>query len=342
MPTLHSFFRSWYGDTKLFVLFAAFSSFLVTFYTTSHSLASSITLERHLVMFCFSFLLLLLAMVPIGYTVYRLDMNTYLGKHELLRYLLQFVVLVLFLSAIALRVVYKVYFVVFGTDLQKTQYFERDFVVVMFCLIMVQMYYVIRKERNMRNFGIRRRQVMQERLIQEKQVIAELHLAIEEQRLRYENELADIRGRKQRLRACHDQLTINEKRIKACLREATDQIEVMIGVANEWVRIPQVAYFHLKEGSARSKLVDVKLLDGREGTVDMDSLVKLEKRWPYLLFRAGRGLLIQHLAIKDQYKDNGEYIVELYGVHSERHKLAAEVYEKLLKIKDDWREVIPG
>ncbi|ULT25067.1 hypothetical protein KUH03_40465 [Sphingobacterium sp. E70] len=154
--------------------------------------------------------------------------------------------------------------------------------------------------------------------------------------MNYEHELNELRNRKQRLRANHDRLSSDENRLKACLKEVSQQIEVMIGAVNEWVRITQIAYFHLKEGSARSKLVDVRLLDGREGTVDIDSLAKIEKLWPNVFFRAGRGLLIQQLAIKDQYKEGNDYIVQLLGIDQEQLKVPAEAYDRLLKIREEW------
>ena len=141
MTALRFFFRSWYGNVLILMLLAATSSFLITFYTTALSVPWSITLEKHLMIFLFSFVLMLVAILPISYVIYRLDANSYLRQHELLRYIIQFILLVLLIGAVALRVVYAVYFTFFRVDLQKSEYFERDYVVVMFCLIMVQVYY---------------------------------------------------------------------------------------------------------------------------------------------------------------------------------------------------------
>lgn len=339
MIILRYFVRSWYGKPWLMMLMAATSAFLITFYTTSQSLASSLTLEKHLIVFAFSFVLMLLAVVPIAYVIFTLDAHSYLRQHEPLRYIIQFVILVYVLGAVALRVVYKIYFVLFGVDLQQAEYFERDFTVVMFCLIMIQFYYAIRKERKMNSFRKRRIMLMEVQLSQLERKLKTAELKHKELIRKYESELAELKGRKQRLRTNYEQLSIDENRLKACLKEAAEQFVVMIGAKDEWVRIPQVAYFHLKEGSARSKLVDVRLLDGREGTVDMDSLAKIEKQWPNLFFRAGRGILIQHLAIKDQYKEDGDCIIELFGKHQERIKVPAEAYDRLLKIKEQWTQI---
>ena len=283
--------------------------------------------------------------------VYLLDRDTYLGQHEFQRYLLQFVGLVLLLGAVALRVVYKVYFVVFGADLQKTEYFERDFVVVIFCLIMVQVYFVIRKERKARAFGIRRKQVLQKWLTKSQQenealtansasTIAKLKTAIQDQQQNYEHELNELNKWKQRLGARHDQISFDEVRMKNCLKEAGEMIQIMIGATNEWVRMIQVAYFHLKEGSARSKLVDVQLLDGREGTFDMDSLAQIEKRWPSLFFRAGRFRLIQHFAIADCRKVDDGYIIEFLGLKKEQYKVQEDVYKRFNNIVEEWNTVV--
>lgn len=341
MATLKSFFRSWYGNSLIILLLAGISSFMVTFYTTEESLFSSITMKKHGLVFLFSWVLMLLAITPVAYVVYKLDASTYFGQNDKIRYPMQFLVLVLLLGAIALRVVYKIYLGLFGVDLQKRDYFERDFVVVMFCLIMVQFYYAFRRERIRNNYRKKRSKVMQKWLLQKDEQIKSQEIKSNELRMHYEHELAELRSRKQRLRANHDRLSSHENRLKACLKEATQQLEVMIGAANEWVRIPQIAYFHLKEGSARSKLVDVRLLDGREGTVDIDSLAKIEKLWPNLFFRAGRGLLIQHMAIKGQYKDENDYIVELFGESNERLKVSVEAYDRLLEIKREWMQILP-
>lgn len=341
MIALKSFFRSWYGNMWIILLFAGISSCFITFYTTEESTFSSITMENHGLIFLFSWVLMLLAIVPVAFVVYRLDSNKYLEPYELIRYLIQFALLVLVLGAVALRIVYKVYLVVFGQDLQKGDYFERDFVVVMFCFIMVQFYYAFRKERKINNYSKKRVKVIQKWLLQKDEQIRAEEEKSSELRMHYEHELNELRNRKQRLRANHDRLSSDENRLKACLKEATQQIEVMIGAVNECVRIPQIAYFHLKEGSAKSKLVDVRLLDGREGTVDIDSLAKIEKLWPNLFFRAGRGLLIQQLAIKDQYRVGSDYIVELFGIDQEQLKVPAEAYDRLLKIREEWIIVDP-
>ena len=445
MIALRFFLRSWYGNVLILMLLAATSSFLITFYTTALSVPWSITLEKHLMIFLFSFVLMFFAIFLISYVIYRLDANNYLRKHELLRYMIQFILLVLLMGAVALRVVYAVYLTFFRVDLQKSEYFERDYVVVLFCLIMVQVYFAIRKNRKLSAYALQRSKIlykwvslrdevinemgankvlllqeMQDLLIQkdnlqrlhevqldelraeqdkqillyvteqeelrmekenqallhenqlielraeqDKQIILyvtereELYMEQENQALLHKNqlvelrdeqekqtafyvtELDDLRARKQRLRSNHELLTEDEMRLKICMQELTDEILVIIGAENEWVRIAQIAYFHLKEGSSRFKLVDVQLLDGREGKVDMESLAKIEKRWPNLLFRAGRGHLIMHLAVREIVKEGDVYSIELYGARKERLKVQHDVYNKLVKLGDEWARLIP-
>ncbi|WP_031289094.1 hypothetical protein [Sphingobacterium sp. IITKGP-BTPF85] len=156
MIALRFFFRSWYGNVLILMLLAATSSFLITFYTTALSVPWSITLEKHLMIFLFSFVLMFVAIFLISYVIYRLDANSYLRQHELLRYIIQFILLVLLMGAVALRVVYAVYWTFFRVDLQKAEYFERDYVVVMFCLIMVQVYFAIRKNRKFSAYALKR------------------------------------------------------------------------------------------------------------------------------------------------------------------------------------------
>ena len=342
MITLQFFFRSWYGKLWVMIFLAAISALLITFYTTSQSLAASLTMKKHLIVFSFSFILMLLAIIPIAYVVYRLDGNTYLQQDEFLRYLVQFALLVVLFAAIALRVVYNLYLFLFGIDLQKGEYFERDFVVVMFCMILVQGYYAMRKERKVSNYRKKRITILRKLLFQYEDKIKSEEIKNKELQKKHESELAELKGKKQRLRASHEHLSMNEIRLKACLKEAIDKIDVMIGAVNEVVRMSQIAYFYLKEGSAKSKLVDVRLLDGRDGTVDIDSLAKIEKLWPNLFFRAGRGLLIQHMAIKDQYKDGLDYIVELFGESNERLRISGEAYDRLLDIQREWIEILPN
>ncbi|WP_156169491.1 hypothetical protein [Sphingobacterium sp. IITKGP-BTPF85] len=157
----------------------------------------------------------------------------------------------------------------------------------------------------------------------------------------YLTKLDDLRARKQRLRSNHELLTEYEMRLKICMQELTDEILVIIGAENEWVRIAQIAYFHLKEGSSRFKLVDVQLLDGREGKVDMESLAKIEKLYPNLLFRAGRGRLIVQLAVRDLMREGDMCFILFYGVQQERYKVQLDVYEKLLKLRTEWVKLMP-
>ncbi|NJI74058.1 hypothetical protein HCX49_12675 [Sphingobacterium kitahiroshimense] len=373
MIALRFFFRSWYGNLWSMFLLAAISSFLITFYTTELSVPWSLTLRKHMLIFLFSFILMVLAIFPTGYVVYRLDTDSFMRQHELLRYLIQFLLLVMLMGALALRVVYELYLALFGVDLQKAEYFERDFVVVIFCLIMVQVYYFIRKERKVSAYTFKRNQIMKMWLLHREESIDEIgsgkvvllqelkesraqqeslrmlhetqldELSVERDKLIkfYEDDLQELRARKQHLRSSHELLSMDEMRLKICLKELSDEVLVIIGAENEYVRIPQIAYFHLKEGSSRFKLVDVLLLDGREGKVDLESLAKIEKLWPNLLFRAGRGLLIMHLAIRTLLKEGDMYFIVFYGATQEKYKVQTDVYKKLLKTRAEWTKLIP-
>ena len=379
MTALRFFFRSWYGNVLILMLLAATSSFLITFYTTALSVPWSITLEKHLMIFLFSFVLMLVAILPISYVIYRLDANSYLRQHELLRYIIQFILLVLLIGAVALRVVYAVYFTFFRVDLQKSEYFERDYVVVMFCLIMVQVYYFIRKERRVKAFGLKRFMIMEkwfmkkeedleneiqknkilQNLLHEAQVEQERLIMLYEERidevivqkqlrldavqqekktliLKHESEMNELKLRKQLLRKSHEQLSDGDKRSSEFIQQLRETLLIIIGVENVKVRITQVAYFYLKKGSSSFKMVDVKLLDGREGRIDIESLAKIEKLWPDLLFRSGRGRLIQLLAIKEFFKKEDVFIIELYGAEQENCKVLSDVYDKLQKINEEW------
>lgn len=355
MNVIQSYFSSWYGKMWIMLLLAAASSFLITFYTTALSVPWSLTLGKHGLIFLFSFVLLLMAIIPIGFVVYRLDANSYLREHVLLRYLIQFVLLTLLLGALALKVVYVVYFVFFGVDLQQAEYFERDYVVVLFCLIMVQVYYAIRKKHKLRAFTLRRVQVNQKWLLYRDELVdghVKNEAVIQQQLeailldkerliLHYEAELLELKTRKQKLRSCHELLCEDEQRIKVCIQEISQQIMVMIGVENERVRITQVSYFYLRKGASSLKLVNVRLLDGRDGTVDIESLAKVEKLWPNLLLRSSREKLIQLLAIKDIVKKDNGYLIELYGAEQETCKVAPDVYDKLLKLREEWVRLNP-
>lgn len=374
MIALRFFLRSWYGNLWSMFLLAAISSFLITFYTTSLSVPWSLTLGKHLLIFLFSFVLMVMAIFPTGYTVYRLDNDRFMRDNELLRYLIQFVLLVLLVGALALRVVYTLNLTLFGVDLQKAEYFERDYVVVLFCLIMVQVYYGLRKERKLRNYELKRNQIMKKWLLQRdehidqirhdqvllSQELQESHhkqanltslheaqlneLRVEREKLikHYDNQLHEIRIRKQRLRSNQELLSRDEIRLKTYFQELNDEISVIIGAENEWVRITQIAYFHLKVGSSRFKLVDVLLMDGREGKVDLESLTKIEKLWPNLLFRVGRGRLIMHLAVRTLWKEGDMHFIAFYGVQQEQYKVPVDVYEKLLKMRAEWSKLMPG
>lgn len=283
------------------------------------------------------------------------------------------------MGAVALRVVYALYWTFFRVDLQKAEYFERDYVVVMFCLIMVQVYYFIRKERRVKAFGLKRFMIMEkwfmkkeedleieiqknktlQNLLHEAQVEQERLIMLYEERidevivqkqlrldsvqqekktliLKHESEMNELKLRKQLLRMSHELLSEDEMRSRLFIREISKKMLIIIGVESEWVKITQVAYFYLKKGSSSFKMVDVKLLDGREGRVDIESLAKIEKLWPNLLFRSSRGKLIQLLAIKDFFKKDDVFIIELYGAEQENCKVLSDVYDKLLKINEEW------
>lgn len=379
MIALRLFFRSWYGNLWSMFLLAAISSFLITFYTTALSVPWSLTLGKHALIFLFSFVLMVMAILPTGYVVYRLDNDSFMRKHELLRYLIQFLLLVLLMGDVALRVVYVLYLALFGVDLQQAAYFERDFVVVVFCLIMVQVYYAIRKGRKVTAFGVKRFKIMEKWLLKHKEnveeeiqknaslqkllndskveqerlimlyeerideVIVQKQLWLDTARqdketliLKHESEMNELRLRKQLLRNSHELLSDDEMRLRLFIREISCKMLIIIGVESEWVRITQVAYFYLKKGSSSFKMVDVKLLDGREGRVDTESLAKIEKLWPNLLFRSSRGKLIQLMAIKDFFKQEDFFIIELYGAEQENCKILSDVYGKLLKINKEW------
>lgn len=379
MIALRFFLRSWYGNLGSMFLLAAFSSILITFYTTALSVTWSLTLGNHMLIFLFSFVLMMLVIFPTGYVVYRLDNDSFMKQHELLRYLIQFLLLVLLMGPVALRVVYALYLALFGVDLQKAEYFERDFVVVVFCLIMVQVYYAIRKERRVTAFGHKRFKIMEKWLLkQEENVAQEIQknaslqkllndAQVEQERLillyedriddviaqkqirldavqqekttlilKHESEMNELKLRKQRLRNSHELLSDDEMQSRLFIREISRKILIIIGVESEWVRITQVAYFYLKKGSSSFKMVDVKLLDGRDGRVDIESLSKIEKLWPNLLFRSNRWKLIQLMAIKDFFKQDDVFVIELYGAKQENSKVLSVVYDKLLKIKEKW------
>lgn len=354
MATLRLFRKSWYGNVWMMMLFSALSAFLVTFYTTAESFSWSLTSLRHLVTWLFSFVLLFVVVCTIACVVCLLDIQAYFLRHELLRYLLQFVVLVVGLGAIALKVVYRAYFVVFGIDLQSTDYFERDYVVVLFCIIMVQVYYAVRKERRLRAYAGKRIVVLTKKLQQQGSRTQEAvdqseglqlqlaHLQLDKDNMEqlYVDKLAQLSGRKQQLRACHEQVCADGKRLKAGVTQASEEVEVMIGADKEWVRMVQIAYFYLKEGSSRVKMVNVKLLDGREGTVDMDSLAKGEKRWPHAFFRVGRWHLIQHMAVRELLREEDKYMVVLYGQERERYILPMDTYDKLVGLRQEWVAVL--
>jgi len=302
----------------------------------------------------FSFLLMLPAVWVIGYAIYRLSTNAYFRRYELQRYLFQFGLLALGLGAIVLKVMYAAYLAVFGIDLQASEYVELDYVVVVFCMIMVQVYCTICKERRAKELTVERILVLQKRLHQRDgaiswatvyndgliQELAMLQLAKDGMEQYYQDEIAQLIERKQKLRASRERLCAEKKRCKAYLLELSEQIEVMIGMDREGVRMVQIAYFYLKEGSSKMKMVNVRLLDGREGTVDIESLSKVGQQWPHVLFRVGRRRLIQHLAVKALFKEGDDCIVEFYGPQRERYTVPTDAYDRLLELREAWKEVL--
>lgn len=128
-------FRSGYFEWKHLIAQGLISALVTVFYSTNQSFFISLHNPAHLILFFFSFLLMCIIAWICGWISTRLDQYFPWYQNFLLRQIMQFLFGVVLVSIITLQVVYFVYEILFAINLRDTEYFSRDFTIVMACVV---------------------------------------------------------------------------------------------------------------------------------------------------------------------------------------------------------------
>lgn len=119
------------------------STLVVVYYTTDQSLLRIIYSSAHLITFAFTFVLMLLLAVCCGLISRLLDNYIPWYKDISFRLFWQVILGVIFLSAASLYSVYGSFYLLLGVNLWETDYFSRDFTIVMASIICINFHHYI-------------------------------------------------------------------------------------------------------------------------------------------------------------------------------------------------------
>lgn len=205
---------------------------------------------------------------------------------------------------ICLQIVYQLYWVVFARDLKQTEYFERDFVVVVACLLAIQVY-----------FAIRRLILEKENALKERDEWEEAH----NENIELRSKQAELQEREYLWRSY---LNVLAKPIKA----SKDGVELEIYAS-------EIEKLYRTDIDIKLKNITAELIDGREVMLNYPSLNAFEEAFEHLTFRISRNLLLCHLVIAEQYEEGGQYYVRIRGDKGKRIPMSQERYHALKEIR---------
>lgn len=313
-----SFRKSWYSNLHYQVIIATISAFLVVFYTTKNTLLRSFMSIDHLAVFLFSFVLFLLVTYLIAYVVYRLDYVSPSFTHSLQRWLLQVGLLGVLLPIICLQTVYQLYWMVFARDLRQTEYLERDFVVVLACLLAIQVYFKLRHAKIERT-------------------------ALQKDRDRWKEEcgkksahLDQVMSKKIEIKSKHNELQVFENKWWSYLNMLAQPLKANKDGVKCQIYASEIQEVYMTDMDKKLKRITVKLGDERELVLDdYQSLTAFERDFKYLTFRVERDHLICYLAIAELKSENGEYHIVLKGQKAKQIRVSEKNYHAL-KDKRAW------
>lgn len=306
------FRKSWYSSLPNLSAFAAISALAVVFYTSKNTLIRGMINKNHLSVLLFSFALFLVCFYVIAYVVYRLDHVSPSFTDSRQRWVVQIGSLCVLLPMICLQTVYQLYWIIFARDLRQTEYFERDFVVVLACLLAIQAYFTIRRLRLERENAEKERDAYKEEYNENKELRSRL---IELEQMEY---------------LWRSYLNVLAKPIKG----SKDGVELEIYAS-------EIQTLYRSEVNIRLKNITAVLLDGREVVLDYTSLNAFEEAFEYLTFRIGRNLLLCYLAVADMKEENGHYYVMLRNEKRQVIKVTEERYHALQKARAWYFEFTP-
>ena len=284
-----SFFGSWYGKVLGILSMALVASALITFYATRLPMLQSVGTGPHLFTLLFTWLLMVPVVWVVAIVVCRLDRSAYFQRNELARWLLQAALLCVILPTVILYAVYFIYSRFLGANLWEHDYVNRDFVVVVFCVIMEQVFFEFRKNR----IRIERlSEALATAGAREKSLLSRIELL--------EPKLANTKR--------------DAVKLRAWLLELTQPIYVRLD-GKEFVPVPVVRAdsVYIDKVFAGQKMLQAGLPGGHVGEVREDSLQEIGSRFPFWMVKLKRSLLVPLMSIRAVGYASGVPYVQLFG-----------------------------
>ncbi len=324
-----SFFSSWYGHVGALSIMIVSSALLVTFYTTSLPVLRSLTMERHVMTFLLNILLMVPLVLVVGMMVYSLDRSPYWSRYKTGRWIFQLSMLCPVLGAVVLHTVRWVYLGLFDEDLFEIGYMERDFVLVMVCVLLQQVYYFV--------YGLQKaRELLQTEIIElraELSASKEKTVELEQANERLEGELAEAKAEMVSQRAGCGDCALHLIYAWSILSDMDKKIEVSfdsVRFVSMPVRFLSKVYIEKEDGV---KLFYALLVDGRKVLLAISALSALESLCPSILMKNKSDELINVLSIRAvETRDDRSYL-DLYG--DEKVDVGRTYWERLRVYLDE-------
>lgn len=286
-----AFFSSWYGDLVPLTLIVLLSAFVITFYTTGEPFVKSIANPAHYITLVGNILLMTPLSLIIAMSIYALDTSKRWSQNVVGRWLFQIIALGIALSVTAMHVVRLIYLSWLQVDLFEMGYLERDFVVVMGCIILQHAYYKIRK-------------VQKERA------------ALEAKLVPYKEQAAVLAGTQNALLALREEYKEAENHLAYSWGILNDIIKEIAVSYNgvDFVKLPvrflSKVYF---KNEGNDKIFYSTTVDGKEVMLEISALSSLERLCPTILMKSTRWELVNLLAVKDLRSTDGKWYLDLFG-----------------------------
>lgn len=330
MTPLSSFRKSGYCKAGQLIKMAIISAFCVVFYTTKNSLLYSFQLRQHIEMFLFSVVLFCFAACIIAYVVFRLDSQPLHFVRSTKRWFIQAFLLGFFLPFLCLQLVYGLYSLLFDYDLRHTEYFERDFVVVISCLLGMQVYFKLKYE------YMQRRSLEEER----ENLLAQL-FSLQTANSEVEESCRELRSKEKTLTDKLLQVEKNETIWRSFVQELRTPFHIYIQGIEESIIFGQVREFYINEENKKMKNTSAILMDGREGMLEFPSLKAIEQQFPHSAFRITRDNLVPYLWIQIETGDNDQHQVKIMGTEQEPIAVSSRKQRRLMEVAD-WYHSFSG
>ncbi len=297
-----SFFRSWHGHIGALSIMLVSSAFLVAFFTTSLPVLKALALVQYGMTFLLNIVLMLPLVLVIAMTVYGLDTSVYWKRYKTGRWVFQLLMLCLILGAVVLLTVRWIYLRLFGADLFEMGYMERDFVLVMVCILLQQMYYLV--------FSLLKDKERAEKKIE---ALKGEILVLEEQRIRvYERQQEEVLDLRSELES--QRMSCGDCALRvAILSDMAMEIEVSFD-ETAFVKMPVrfLSKVYIVKGDG-VKLFYALLVDGRKVLLNINALSNLESLCPSILVKNKSDEVVNILSIRGMETRGGKSFLDVFG-----------------------------